>query len=215
MLPVLLVNPNTSPRITEILATRARAVAGPQVEIRAVTARFGASAIETPADLVTAEQAVLETIAANADCSSVIVGGFTDPGLQAAQKTAAMPVFGLAQSGMLAAAKGGRPFAIVTVGDGLRPEIEQLAARYGVADQLVALRFLPQGVLDLVHNPKAVTGALIETALACVREEGAKAILFGGAPFSGIAAPLAPMIPVPILDGMESAVAAALTSARS
>jgi len=207
---LVVINPNTSTRITDILAARAQAVAGPEVEIRGVTARFGAAAIESPAELATAAYAVLDALTTNLDCDAAIVGAFGDPGLQTAQETAPMPVIGLAQAGMQAAAKGGRRFAIVTVGEQLRPELERLVARYGVADHLVALRFLPQGVLDLVHNPKAVTGALIETALACIREEGAQAILFGGAPFSGIAAPLAPMIPVPILDGMESAVANAL-----
>ena len=207
---VLLVNPNTSARITQILADEARRLVGENAEIVAVTAPFGASALECRAELVIAAHAVLETIAANRDCDAVVIGAFGDPGLEAARDIARGAVFGLGQSGLRAAGAGGRRFAIVTVGARLRGEIERMVAACGLSHQLSAIRFLEGGVLDIAADRARFCDAMAAAAAACATEDGAEAVLFGGAPFAGVGRELAGRAIVPLVDGLTSAIADAV-----
>jgi allantoin racemase len=210
---ILVVNPNMSGAVTGMLAAEACRVAGPAVEIRAVTAAFGVAAIQTEADAAVAVQAVTEALAANGDCDAAIIAAFGDPGLDRARTEAPMPVVGLGQSGVLAAGAGGRPFGIVTIGAAMRGDIESKVARCGVREQLVALRFLPGTVPDLIRDRAAYRSAIADAVAACI-VDGAQAVLLGGAPFAGIHREIDSATEVPVLDGLGAAVAAALDEMR-
>ncbi|RAI42590.1 aspartate/glutamate racemase family protein [Rhodoplanes roseus] len=207
---LLVINPNTSERITAILLSEARRVAGEAADVDAVTAPFGAASIECRAELVIAAHAVLEAIAAAPPCDAAIIAAFGDPGLDAAAEIAPMPVIGLARAGLTAAAAGGRRFAIVTLGRHMRGELLRAAAVAGVADRLTSIRFLDGGVLDLAHDRDTFRDAMVEAAAACVDQEGAEAVLFGGAPFAGVGRDLEGRMSVPVLEGLSCAVQQAL-----
>ncbi|WP_158817995.1 aspartate/glutamate racemase family protein [Methylocapsa sp. S129] len=202
---ILLVNPNTSALVTQILASEARRIVGEAAEIDAVTAPFGAASLECRAELVVAAHAVLEAIAAHTNYDAAVIGAFGDPGLEAAQDIARAPVFGLGRSGLRAAAAGGRRFAIVTIGERMRPDIERMVVAEGLSNQLTAIRFLSAAVLDVAADRALFSDALVSAAHACVTEGGAQSILFGGAPFAGIAHDLADRIAAPVFDGLASA----------
>ncbi|MEH2472309.1 allantoin racemase [Nitrobacteraceae bacterium AZCC 2161] len=209
---ILVINPNTSGHITAMLADEAKRIAGERADIRAVTAPFGSPSLECRAELVIAAHAVLEALAANTDCDAAIVGAFGDPGLDAAQEIAPMPVFGLGRSGLRAAGAGGRRFAIVTVGTAMRASIERAAQDAGMADALVALRFIEGSVLALAGDRHAFLDALVDVANACVTQHGAEAVLFGGAPFAGIERDIGARVAAPVLDGLTCAVHDALAA---
>lgn len=212
---ILVINPNTSARITTILTAEARRIADDAAEVEGVTAPFGAASIESRAELAIAAHAVLEAIAAAPPCDAAIVAAFGDPGLDAAAEIAPMPVVGLARAGLQASAADGRRFAVVTLGRHLRPELERAAVAAGVADRLTSIRFLDGGVLDLAHDRERFLDAMVAAAAACVAEEGAEAVLFGGAPFAGVGRDLAGRVAVPVLDGLTCAVEAALALPRA
>lgn len=207
---IVVINPNTSERVTAILLTEARRLAGDGAEVDGVTASFGAASIECRAELVIAAHAVLEAIATAGPCDAAIIAAFGDPGLEAAAEIAPMPVIGLARAGLRAAAADARRFAIVTLGRHMRTELERAAVAAGVADRLAAIRFLDGGVLDLAHDRERFLDAMVATAADCVAEHGAEAVLFGGAPFAGVGRDLVGRIDVPVFEGLTCAMHEAL-----
>jgi allantoin racemase len=207
---ILLVNPNTSESITQTLVAEARRIVGDRAEIEGVTAPFGSASLECRAELVVAAHAVLTALAAQSNYDAAVIGAFGDPGLEAAQDIAEAPVFGLGRSGIGAAAAGGRRFAIVTIGAQMRSEIERTVAALGLSNQLVAIRFLKGAVLDVARDRAAFSDPLVALANACVKENGAEAVLLGGAPFGGMSVDLAERIVVPVFDGLASALQNAL-----
>jgi len=212
---ILLVNPNTSPLVTGLLAAEARRVAGPSAEIKAVTAPFGSASLECRAELVVAAHAALQAIASHDDYDAAVIGAFGDPGLAAARDIARAPVFGLGQSGLRAAAARGRRFAIVTVGERLRLDIEAMVAARGLSGQLAAIRFLNGSVLDVAADRAGFLEAMAAAANACAQESGAQRVLFGGAPFAGIGRDLAGRVAVPLFDGLTSAIEEAMRTPLS
>jgi allantoin racemase len=209
---ILIVNPNTSAAITGILSTEAQRIVGVGVTIRAVTAPFGSASLESQAELAIAAHAVLEAIAANANCDAAIIGAFGDPGFAAATEIAPMPVFGLARSGLMAAGQGGRRFAIITLGELMRGSIARAAHDLGLGEALVALHVLQGSVLDLAGDRAAFIAAMRDAANAAIADNGAEAILFGGAPFAGIGRELATRVHAPVFDGLTCAIEDALAS---
>jgi allantoin racemase len=203
---ILIVNPNSSPLVTEILAREARRLVGEAAEIDAVTAPFGSASLECRAELVIAAHAVLQAIADASDFDAAVIGAFGDPGLEAAREITAAPVFGLGRSGLAAAGAEGRRFAIVTLGERMAGEIENMIDARGWRRQCVAIRFLAGTVLDVSRERAQFMEAMAAAARDCVRETGTEAVLFGGAPFAGAARELAGRLAIPVFDGLASAI---------
>ena len=111
---------------------------------------------------------------------------------------ARMPVFGLGESGIRAAVAHGRRFAILTIGPQLRSIVERMAATHGASGQFVALRFLGVSVLDAARDRAALEHAVLDAVHECVSQDGAEAVLLGGAPFAGVGRALTRRGTVPI-----------------
>ena len=201
---LLIVNPNTNATVTRWLAEEARRVAGDAYDVVAVNAESGLPAIQTPEDIEIASRAVQSAIMAHADARGAIIAAFGDPGLKAARALNLMPVIGLGEGGMLAAAKGGRRFAIVTLGAAMREPILARAASLGLGGQLSAVHILPFSIPEMIAN----RDGLRADVLAAVRTCDAEAVLLGGAPFAGMAVSLAREAGTVVLDEVEASVAA-------
>jgi len=200
-----IVNPNTDPSVTRWLRDEARRVVGDLFEVVAVNADSGLAAIQTPAELEIAARAVVSAISAPPHPSGAIIAAFGDPGLSEARALHLMPVVGLAESGLLAAGRGGRRFTIVTLGSALHEMILAKAAALGLAGQLGDVRFLPFSIPEMIADRESRLGAVTAAVRACA-EAGAEAVLLGGAPFAGLAASLARKTGLTVIDGVEASV---------
>jgi allantoin racemase len=84
---ILLVNPNITIAVTDLMAVEARRVAAPATQIVAATAAFGTLYIENRAEAAIAGHAVLDALAEHSgDCDAAIVAAFGDPGLAGAKE---------------------------------------------------------------------------------------------------------------------------------
>lgn len=207
----LVINPNTNPEVTERLLGQLRPWCPPDVALMGLTAEFGEPYIASEAAYVVAGHAVLEAFRRHVDehglPRAVLVGCFGDPAVWALRAVAPeVPVTGLAEAAMREAQAIG-PFVIVTGGEAWGPMLERLARGLGLAG--------PQG-LQRVHTVAASGGELAaapEAAQAtlqdaCVKEARAlprpAAVVLGGAALGGWAAPMAPLLPCPLIDNVEA-----------
>jgi allantoin racemase len=178
-LRLLVVNPNTSASVTRWLAEEARRVAGEHVEVTAVNAASGLSAIQTPDDLLQAARVVVATIEAHPDADAAIIAAFGDPGLPEARARLAIPVVGLGEAGLRAAANG-RRFSIVTLGEAMRAPLVQRVQSLGLEEWLAEIRILPTPIPDMIANREAHYDALADAIRACAGD----AVLLEGNPFT-------------------------------
>ena len=109
------------------------------------------------------------------------------PALRPRARLLACPCSDSASSGIRAAVAHGRRFAIITIGPQLRSIIERMAGTHGASGRLVALRFLGISVLDAARDRAALEHAVFDAVHECVSQDGAEAVLLGGAPFAGLA----------------------------
>ena len=209
-LRLLIVNPNTSASVTGWLAEEARRVAGDHLAVTAVNAPSGLAAIQTPDELLQAAQVVVATIEAYADADAAIIAAFGDPGLAEARARLKIPVIGLGEAGLRAAANG-RRFSIVTLGEAMRTALVQRVQSLGLEDRLAEIRILPTPIPDMIANRKAHYDALADAIRACAGD----AVLLGGAPLAGLGTKMTEETGATVLDGVEASVAAALRMSGS
>lgn len=203
---LLVVNSNTSAAITRVIEAQARAVARPETTITCVTARFGSRAIESRAEMTIAAHATLDAFAQAGAFDAGIVACFGDPGLQAARESFGRPIVGVAEAALATGLMLAPRVAVVTVSAGNVPMIEELVTAYGLSGRLASVRALTRSVLDAAADRGETLAGLIALARTAIEEDGAGAIIVGGAALAGLAQALQEQIAVPVLDGVACAV---------
>ncbi len=224
--PLLLINPNTSASVTQLLLRHAQAAAGARVPVHAVTARFGAPYIACEASYAVAGHALLDAWAAALAPGStgvlqpraVLIGCFGDPGLHALRDSSPVPVTGLAEGSFVQAGALGR-FTIVTGGARWQPMLQRLAQALGFGDALAHIHTVAPTGAQLAADPE---GAITLLAAACRQAaqhssaHGAvQSVILGGAGLAGLAERIQPLVDVPVIDSVQAGTRYALALAAA
>ena len=107
-----------------------------------------------------------------------------ETGLQALAEHVTVPVIGIGQASMMQAARAGSPFGIATTTPGLEQSILDQVRRYGWSDQFSGLRLTPTAPLDLAQAPERQDQELADSVVACIEQDGARAVIIGGGPLA-------------------------------
>ena len=214
---LLLINPNTSAEVTALLARHAQALAPPGGRCDALTAPFGAPYIASEAAAATAERAVpaaWEAYRARGGPApdAVLVACFGDPGVAALRLLTPVPVLGLAEVAMRRAADLGR-YAVVTGGAAWGPMLQRLAVSLGLDAALAGVVTVDRTGAELLADPVAAQALLLDACHQALALGGVQAIVIGGAALADLAAPLAPLLPVPLIDNVRVGLQAAWDAA--
>jgi allantoin racemase len=211
---ILVINPNTSASVTDLVAAATRAVAGDRAEVVAVTGRFGARYISSRAAAAIAGHAALEALAENVKgCDAVYLACFGDPGLAALKEISQVPVVGMAEASCAAACRLGARFSIVTGGALWGPMLREFVAGLGLGERLASVRTIAPTGGDIARDPDAALALLSAACTACATEDGAEVVILGGAALAGLAARIQPAVPV--LCSVETGAVAALAAAEA
>jgi Asp/Glu/hydantoin racemase len=203
---ILLANPNTTHAVTERMEAVAREAVAPGTEIVAVTARAGVPYIATRADAVIGGMQALELLAEHAPgCDAAIVAAFGDPGLGGARELLDIPVIGMAEAAMLTACMLGARFSIVTFAAALGPWYHECVALHGLTGRLASIRCLDGAFRSLADVQDEKESLLVDLCASAVEQDGADAVILGGAPLAGLAARVADRVAVPLVDGVAAA----------
>jgi allantoin racemase len=204
---VLLINPNTTQSITQLLLHAGQAVASPSTEINALTAARGVPYIATRAEAQLGGAVVLEMIAEHQNRADVvIVGAFGDPGLFGARELFDIPVIGMSEASMLTACMVGRRFSVVTFARELNPWYMECVEMHGLAGRCASVRTLPGSFRSVAEIQEEKEALLIELANSAVEQDGADVIILAGAPLAGMASKAKHRVPVPLIDPIQCAV---------
>ena len=207
---LLVINPNTTESVTELVADLGRRLAEPGSEIRAVTGRFGARYISSRSAATIAGHAALELLATHVEgCDAVYLACFGDPGLGALRELAPVPVIGMAEAGCRAAAAGGRRFAVVTGGERWIPMLTEYVATLGLSAQLGGVHAVAPTGAEIAADPEGSIALLAEGCRIASKKFRADVVVLGGAGLAPIAPRVAAMLDFPVIDGLAAAITAA------
>jgi Asp/Glu/hydantoin racemase len=214
-LKILLINPNTTAAVTEILHAHVRRFVGADDSVVPVTARFGAAYIASRAGAAIAGHAALDALASHVGgCDVVYLGCFGDPGLAALREVSPVPVIGMAEASCQAACAQGARFAIVTGGALWAPMLTELVAAFGLSERFAGVRTIAPTGADIARDPDASLAELAAACEQCKMQNGADVVILGGASLAGLAARLQPAVSIPLLCSVEVGARAAIEAAR-
>ncbi|MCE2946215.1 MAG: aspartate/glutamate racemase family protein [bacterium] len=204
---ILLVNPNVTDRITEVMLEEARRSVSPGTRVTAVSAPFGTQYVENRAEAAIAAHAVLDAVATHgAGCDAVIVAAFGDPGVEAVRELFDMPVVGISEAAFHMAWMLGRRYSVVCLTPRLRTWYLECARDVGLDGRLASVRSLPRLDADITEAKDAARDALLEQCRRAVEDDAAEVLIVGGGPLAGLAREIAHRLPVPVIDGVSCAV---------
>jgi Asp/Glu/hydantoin racemase len=204
---LLVVNPNISDSVTQLIGAEARRVAAPGTEITLQTAPFGVAYIETRFEALIGAYAVANVVAEHAaGHDAVIVAAFGDPGVPGVREVLDIPVVGITEAALASACLLGQRFSIVAISRRITAWYRECVAGNGLLDRLASIRSLDQPLRDIGAVQDEHARRLRELCVAAVEQDGADVIILAGAPLAGLARQLKGDLPVPVVDGVSSAV---------
>lgn len=214
MTRILLINPNISDSVSELIRTEAQRSASPGTEVEVLTAPFGVAYIETRFEALIGAYAAAQLAAEHhARFDAVVVAAFGDPGLGGLREALPCPVTGLTEAALASACLLGNRFSIVAISQRIRAWYRETVQSYGLESRLASIRGLDEPLADIGNVQGNQGERLVALAERCVAEDGADVIVLAGAPLAGLARSLKGRLPVPSVDGVSSAVKHAETLA--
>lgn len=232
---LLVINPNISDDVTALIESEAMRSASPNTELVVRTAGHGVEYIETRFESLIAAGAVAEIIAeytaeasdggaagdahgaasadridaAPVDCppiDAVVVAAFGDPGMPALKELADVPVIGITEAALCAAALQGHRFSIIAISNRIRPWYLDCVERFGLGGRLASIRSINESLNGIGSVQQDFKEALLALSRQAVTEDGADVVILAGAPLAGLARELRGQIPVPVVDGISAGI---------
>lgn len=204
---LLLINPNISASVSALIEAEAQRSALPGTTVEVLTAPFGVAYIETRFEALIGAYAAAQLAAEHhARADAVIVAAFGDPGLGGLREALPCPVTGLSEAVLTSACLLGQRFSIVAISSRIRAWYRETVEHNGLAGRLASIRGLDEPLADIGNVQADQGAALLACAQRCVEQDGADVIILAGAPLAGLARSLGAALPVPVVDGVSSAV---------
>lgn len=204
---ILLLNPNTTASMTELMLAAGSRVAAAGTELVPLTASRGVPYIATRAEAQIGGAVALDMLAEHhRSVDAAIIAAFGDPGLMGARELFDIPVIGLAEAAMLTACMLGRRFSIVTFARALGPWYQECVDLHGMGGRCAGIRMLDGTFRSISAVQEEKEDLLVDLANRAVAEDESDVVILAGAPLSGLAAKVADRIPVPVVDQVAAAV---------
>ncbi|MBI5279022.1 MAG: aspartate/glutamate racemase family protein [Burkholderiales bacterium] len=204
---LLLINPNISDEVTTLIRAEAKRSAAADTEVTVLTAPFGVAYIETRMEAIVGAYASLQLAAEHGpQHDAVVVAAFGDPGLAGIRELLPVPVLGLTESALASACLLGHRFSIVAISQRIRAWYREVVQANGLEGRLASIRALDRPLAAIGSVQEEHGERLVELCERAVAEDGADVIVLAGAPLAGLARSLRGRLPVPVVDGVSSAV---------
>lgn len=212
---LLVINPNISESVTALIEVEALRSADAGTELTMKTADFGVAYIETRFEALIGAYATAQLAGEHhAGHDAVIVAAFGDPGLAALREVLPVPVLGLTESALATACLLGHRFSIIAISQRIQAWYREVVEANGLAGRLASIRALDRPLAGIAGVQAEHGDALLALCERAVNEDGAEVLVLAGAPLAGLARVLHGRLPVPVVDGVSSAVRHAQTLVR-
>lgn len=208
---LLIINPNISTSVSQLIETEAKLSAG-DADITMLTAPAGVAYIETRFEALLGAYETAKLAAQHYhEHDAVIVAAFGDPGLSALREVMPIPVLGMTESALASACLLGHRFSIIAISQRIQAWYREVVESHGLLTRLASIRALDQPLKSIGSVQQDHTKRLKQLCDMAVEEDGAEVIILAGAPLAGLARSLHGQLPVPVVDGVSSAVRHAIS----
>ena len=211
---IVVINPNCTAAVTEAIDAALRPwrmAGGPAIEC--ITLAEGPPGIETQAHVEQVVLPICRLVRAREDAAAFVIACFSDPGLHAAREATRMPVFGIAESGLLTALTLGERFGIIAILKTSLPRHLRYVRQLGLASRFAGEVPLGLGVVELADEA-ATMERMVEAGARLKDDHGADVLVLGCAGMTQYRRTLADALGVAVVDPTQAAVTLAIGAVR-
>jgi len=208
---ILVINPNSNHEVTDGFSQvldPLRLPDGPDIEC--MTLADGPFGIETQEHVDSVTLPLRRIVVAREDVDAFVIACYSDPGITICREATSKPVFGIQESGILAALSRGERFGVIALG----PQSIKRHLRYirqlGLESRLAGER--PLNLSVAAAEESAAYPKVLEVARKLVETDGADVLLLGCAGMTKHRIPLEDTLGIPVIDPVQMATAQALTA---
>ncbi|MEO1091694.1 MAG: aspartate/glutamate racemase family protein, partial [Pseudomonadota bacterium] len=201
---ILVINPNSNPDVTAGLdraLAPLRMAGGPQ--IRCMTLAEGPFGVESEAD-VAAVAMPLQRVVKEVPAEAFVIACYSDPGLHVCREATAAPVFGIAESGIMAALQRGQRFGVVAILERSIPRHLRMLRQLAVTERLAGERALGLTVAELADEDRT-WDRLVATATTLRDTDGSDVVVLGCAGMARYRDRLEALLRRPVVDPTQAA----------
>jgi len=201
---ILVVNPNASEVVTDVIETSARKkITDPTTEIIMMKNPRGTRNIDcTLADYQSAwsvMQAIVHRVE-EGDIDAVVIAGFGNLGIYAYRELLNIPVVNLSEVAMTIGSTLGHRFTVLTTMRNNIPLIEDLVGLYQLKGRCASVRGIDINVERAATHREETLEKLKSEILEIVENDGAEVVVLGSAGLSGYSEELEELVNLPVLD---------------
>lgn len=217
-LRLLVLNPNTSEKFTQLIVSETIKAAGDNVEVVGATSDFGPDYIGSEVAIGIAMHSLIDMMAkqikSDAQFDAAIIAGFGCGEASILQEMVPFPVIGLLEASLSTALLFGRKFSILSGGEKWKPILEKQVENFGLASRLASVRTVSMTGAEIVENPDKAYDMIVELSETCAQKDGASCVILGGAALAGFPAIIHNRVSVPLIDNLAVTISTALTLAK-
>jgi allantoin racemase len=203
---ILVINPNTTERMTRAMADGCRSVCAPGTELLMAQPASGVASIEGQSDGAIAAFHMLELIRDEQRTHApdgFVIACFDDTGLHAARELVAGPVVGIGEAAFHLASLVSARFSILTSLQRSVAIIERNALAYGFSGHNFRVHASDINVLDLENESSYA--ALADKARKLLAADKSECLVLGCGGMTQWTARLTRDLGVPVIDGVTAA----------
>jgi Asp/Glu/hydantoin racemase len=212
---IYVINPNSSSTVTDgIDAAIAplRSADGPRIECLSLAE--GPPGIQSQRDVDGVVTPLLRKAAELEDSAAAfVIACFSDPGLYALREQSRLPVFGIAECGVLTALTLGQRFGVIAILPTSIPRHLRYFGAMGVTQRLAADLAIGLGVAELADDERTFD-RMAEVGTALKNVHGADVLLMGCAGMARFRAKLERTVGLPVVEPTQAAVVTAIGRVR-
>lgn len=211
---IALINPNSSIATSEMMGQLAKTCLPKGYRLQVITAEKTPEMLVTDQDILLAKREVEHlgrVIAPSVD--AIVIGAFGDPALSQLRVQVAVPAIGIGESSLLAASKGQRPFAVVTVTPALKASIANYIGQLQLTNLCRGVFITEDDASLLMDDLTRQEQQLYQACLQAI-SQGAQAIVIGGGPLAPVAERLKTRLPIPVISPLIAGIGCAVEQIR-
>lgn len=198
---LLIINPNSDPKMTEAIRERAVEYADGRFEVVCKPTPGAPKFLETYQDDVAAAAGMLQLLGEHErDCDAFIVACHGDANLDVLKEATTKPVIGIGEASMKVASMLGHSFSVVTTARRSIPPKEAQARKYHLQDLMVSVRAPERDASDCRDE-----ALFLELAKSAKEQDLAEVIVLGCAGLTGMDKLIQAKLGIPTLDGVVCA----------
>ncbi len=212
---IVVINPNSTEACTQSIDAAVqplRFADGPEIEC--VTMTEGPPGIQSQRDSDGMIGPIRDYVhSRDNDAAAFVIACFSDPGLHTARETSDHPVFGIAESGYLAAMTLGERFGVISILDSSVARHGRYVRQLGIEQRSAGDRAIGLGVVELSQE-SIVLDRMIATATALRDRDGADVLILGCAGMARYRDDVSEAVGLPVVEPTQAAVTSAIGRLR-